>query len=160
LAQTKTHLEAIESFERGLVDIHATNTSLIARIPVKEPDSVVRVSDSETELRDSSAIVSVSEARVKAVDGLVRVMSGNTRSGKRRLGRGVVALSDYDEFDCLNDRRLKIKGKCLQLKRTVSPWLATTLAGWKTPMGLSVVLPPTVTTTVFAHAEATNATSY
>lgn len=97
LAQTKTHLETIESLERGLVDINATNTSLSACIPVKEPDSVVRVSDSETELRDSGAIDGVSEARVKAVDGLVRVVSRDTRSGKGRLGRGVVALGDYDE---------------------------------------------------------------
>ena len=40
------------------------------------------------------------------------------------------------------------------MKRTVSPMFAVTSAGWNTVVGSSVVLPPTVITTVFADAAA------
>jgi len=48
----------------------------------------------------------------------------------------------------------------VKLKKTMSPCWATTASGKKTAPGFSVVLPPTVTTMVSAHAEAIRAETW
>lgn len=91
----KSCLETVQSLCRGFVDVNSTNTSLCARVGVVEPDSRVGISDRECEGSNGRAVVRVAEARVEAVDGLVRYVRWDARRRKCRLDSSVISLRDW-----------------------------------------------------------------
>jgi len=89
-----TYNKAVKGFPARLVDVDSANTTLLAGTPVKEPDGLFGFVDDDLEVSDGCPVHRITEARVEAIDSLVREMGWDTRRGESALNRGVVPLGD------------------------------------------------------------------
>ncbi len=91
-----THRKAGKRLARRLIIIDNTNTTHATRVVIKKPEGLVHVLCGYGNGQNSAggASLGVSEARVKAIDGDVCVVFGDTRAVKSRLGCRVVPTGD------------------------------------------------------------------
>jgi len=94
-AAQNTHLETLNGFQTGLVDVNTAHATLCAGIIVIKPEGGVWVGNGDRKLRDRREVACLPETRVEAVHRRVDLMSRNTRRPKQCLDSCMVSLRDY-----------------------------------------------------------------
>ncbi len=92
-----THRKTSKCLGGRLIGVDNTDTTLATCVVIIEPEGVVHVLSDYGDGQEGTggARLSVSEARVEAIDGGVCLMCGDTGVVKSRLGCRVVSGRDY-----------------------------------------------------------------